>query len=315
MSLNWGRMDPGRPNPHTGFWFDWQCRAAGASVAALAVDLECRYRNGLSWIPLFWWRSARLLSEPPQFSLTSITPSSHTGPGGDDLSLSGLYPNNRRPAQARNDPKMRPSIAQALGFGTPIVHSQDASMSGVPEEERKGDDENGDATAADVTLHGRAKKSYGTTFSCFGSSTVLSKPTTTHSERCKRARRWTTEEKRRREEEERMLAAQREQEQREKEEPERTSREERKDGLAEHQWCARVRGTRASMRAGAVARGVSRPAPASTTVAGNQTGALSGTALGPSKTANCIFIAGHKPTSGQTAVKTNIPFHLYRTCV
>ncbi|KAH9049981.1 hypothetical protein EDB84DRAFT_1433491 [Lactarius hengduanensis] len=25
MSLNWGRMDPGRPNPHTGFWFVWQC--------------------------------------------------------------------------------------------------------------------------------------------------------------------------------------------------------------------------------------------------------------------------------------------------
>ncbi|KAI9460915.1 hypothetical protein BJY52DRAFT_1185743 [Lactarius psammicola] len=76
----------------------------------------------------------RLLSESPQFSFTSVTPSSHTGPGGDDLSLSELYPNNRlprRPAQARNDPKTRPSIAQALGFGAPIVRSQDASTSDV----------------------------------------------------------------------------------------------------------------------------------------------------------------------------------------
>ncbi len=106
----------------------------------------------------------RLLSESPQFALISVTPSSHTGPGGDDLSLSELYPNNRlpqQPAQARNDPKTRPSIAQALGFGPPIVHSQDASTSGVPEEEgegrrgeeeQEGDDGNDDSAAADVTV-------------------------------------------------------------------------------------------------------------------------------------------------------------------
>ncbi|KAI9445235.1 hypothetical protein H4582DRAFT_1806175 [Lactarius indigo] len=78
----------------------------------------------------------RLLSESPQFSLTSVPSSSHTGPCGDDLSLSDLYPNNRlsqRPAQARNDPKTRPT-------------------SSVPEEEHEGDDENDDNAAADVTV-------------------------------------------------------------------------------------------------------------------------------------------------------------------
>ncbi|KAF8274603.1 hypothetical protein EI94DRAFT_1696104 [Lactarius quietus] len=106
---------------------------------------------------------SRLLSESPQFSLASIGSSSHsTGPGGDDLSLSELYLDNgppQRPAQARNNPKTRPSIAQALGFGAPIVHSQDASTPGVPEEEGEdgrvveeeweGDDGN---SAADVTV-------------------------------------------------------------------------------------------------------------------------------------------------------------------
>ncbi len=107
-----------------------------------------------------------LLSESPQFSLSSVGSSSRTGPGGEDLSLSELYPDNslpQRPAQARrNDPpKTRPSIAQALGFGPPIVHSQDASTSGVPEEEgegrrgeeeQEGDDGNDDSAAADVTV-------------------------------------------------------------------------------------------------------------------------------------------------------------------
>ncbi|KAI9465426.1 hypothetical protein BJY52DRAFT_1243912 [Lactarius psammicola] len=111
---------------------------------------------------------SQLLSESPQFSLTSVCSSSRTGPGGDDLSLSELYPDDplpQRPAQARrNDPKTRPSIAQALGFGAPIVHSQDASVSGVPEEEEEGegerggevwegdDDGNDDSAAADVTV-------------------------------------------------------------------------------------------------------------------------------------------------------------------
>jgi hypothetical protein len=106
---------------------------------------------------------SRILSESPQFSIGS---SSHsTGPGGDDLSLSELYLDNRppqRPAQARNNPKTRPSIAQALGFGAPIVHSEDASASSVLEEEGGGgrgaeeeweeDDGNDGNAAADVTV-------------------------------------------------------------------------------------------------------------------------------------------------------------------
>ena len=105
---------------------------------------------------------SRLLSESPQFSPTSIDASSHlTGPGGDDLSLSELYIDNhplQRPAQARNDPKTRPSIAQALGFGAPIVQSQDASALDVPEEVGEGsreaeeDDGNDENAAADVTV-------------------------------------------------------------------------------------------------------------------------------------------------------------------
>lgn len=106
---------------------------------------------------------SRILSESPQFSIGS---SSHsTGPGGDDLSLSELYLDTRPPqqlAQARNNPKTRPSIAQALGFGAPIVHSEEARVSGVPEEEGEGgrvaeeeweeDDGNDGNTAADVTV-------------------------------------------------------------------------------------------------------------------------------------------------------------------
>ncbi|KAH9002651.1 hypothetical protein EDB86DRAFT_2827066 [Lactarius hatsudake] len=112
---------------------------------------------------------SQLLSESPQFSLTSVGSSSRTGPGGDDLSLSELYPDNplpQRPAQARRDnPKTRPSIAQALGFGAPIGRPQGASASGVPEEEegegwrgeeeeqKVGDDDgNEDSVAADVTV-------------------------------------------------------------------------------------------------------------------------------------------------------------------
>lgn len=125
--------------------------------------------DSLEFIPS---SGSRLLSEPPQFSLTSVGSSSRsslqTGLGGDDLSLSELYPDNRLlpqrwqwPAQAQADPKMRPSIAHALGFGVPIVDSQDASTTdvleeegdgGVKEEEWEGDDGNDDGAAADVTV-------------------------------------------------------------------------------------------------------------------------------------------------------------------
>jgi|SRR6266404_693985 len=104
---------------------------------------------------------SRLLSESPQFSLTSVESSSRTGPGGNDLSLSELDPQNclpQQPIQARNDLKTRPSIAQALGFGLPVSHSHDTSVLGVLEEggncdhlgvELEGDD---DSVAADVTV-------------------------------------------------------------------------------------------------------------------------------------------------------------------
>lgn len=105
---------------------------------------------------------SRILSESPQFSIGSGSHS--TGPGGDDLSLSELYLDNRPPqppVQARNNPKTRPSIAQALGFGAPIVHSQDASASVLEEESEGGqgaeeeweeDDGNDSNAAADVTV-------------------------------------------------------------------------------------------------------------------------------------------------------------------
>lgn len=100
---------------------------------------------------------SRLLSESPQFSSTSIDSNSHpTGPGGDDLSLSELYLDNlppKRPAQARGDLKTRPSIAQALGFGAPIVRSQDPSASRVPEEEGEGGREE-EEREGDDGIHG-----------------------------------------------------------------------------------------------------------------------------------------------------------------
>ncbi len=65
---------------------------------------------------------SRLLSQSPQFSFNSASSSSHTGPGGDDLSLSELYPDSdhRLPKT-----RARPSIAQALGFGAPVDQSDD----------------------------------------------------------------------------------------------------------------------------------------------------------------------------------------------
>jgi hypothetical protein len=112
---------------------------------------------------------SRLLSESPQFSLVSASPNTHTGPGGADLSLSELYPDNRVPekhSQVRHDQKTRPSIAQALGFAAPLDQSDDRSGTldaleeeGWEREERVEQGQDGDidddedsTAAADVTV-------------------------------------------------------------------------------------------------------------------------------------------------------------------
>lgn len=104
---------------------------------------------------------SRLLSQSPQFSFDSASSSSHTGPGGDDLSLSELYPDNRPPKtepQTRTYPKTRPSIAEALGFGAPIDQSDDPSVLGPLEEGEEGREEDAgvgedeEGAEADVTV-------------------------------------------------------------------------------------------------------------------------------------------------------------------
>lgn len=141
------------------------------SVAALTRDRD----RILAWLSVIYAYAmdslefptsggSRILSESPQFSIGSGSHSTSTGPGGNDLSLSELYLDNRPPqppVQARNNPKTRPSIAQALGFGAPIVHSQDANVSVLEEESEEGqvaeeegeeDDGNDSNAAADVTV-------------------------------------------------------------------------------------------------------------------------------------------------------------------
>jgi len=115
---------------------------------------------------------SRLLSQSPQFSFVSPSSSSNTGPGGDDLSLSELYPQNDLPgrdAHTGRDPKTRPSIAQALGFGAPLEldRSDDRSMSGALDEGGEGegggedggerDDNDNEITEADVTVRGHGE--------------------------------------------------------------------------------------------------------------------------------------------------------------
>ena len=114
---------------------------------------------------------SRLLSQSPQFSFNSASSStSHTGPGGEDLSLSELElnPDNRlteRETQTRtqtrhHNPKSRtrPSIAQALGFGAsaPLEQSDDLSVLGALEEEEdvgeEREEEEGTEGEADVTV-------------------------------------------------------------------------------------------------------------------------------------------------------------------
>jgi hypothetical protein len=110
---------------------------------------------------------SRLLSQSPQFSFNSASSSSsHTGPGGEDLSLSELElnPDNRlteRETQTRHhNPKSRtrPSIAQALGFGAPapLEQSDDLSVLGALEEEEdvgeEREEEEGIEGEADVTV-------------------------------------------------------------------------------------------------------------------------------------------------------------------
>ena len=105
---------------------------------------------------------SRLLSQSPQFSFDSASSSSHTGPGGNDLSLSELYPDSRvselEPQTQHHNPKSRtrPSIAQALGFGAPLDQSDDLSVLGALEEEdgeEREEEEDAETEAeADVTV-------------------------------------------------------------------------------------------------------------------------------------------------------------------
>jgi hypothetical protein len=105
---------------------------------------------------------SRLLSQSPQFSFASAGSSSHTGPGGDDLSLSELYSDNHRLPQAHQHLKTRPSIAEALGFGArPPDLSGDQSTLGTLEDIGEEGEEEGGAEA-DVTVRGNSEEVDGT---------------------------------------------------------------------------------------------------------------------------------------------------------
>lgn len=100
---------------------------------------------------------SRLLSQSPQFSFESASSSTHTGPGGDDLSLSELCLDDSLPKEApptRHNSKTRPSIAQALGFGGPLDdQSGDLSvLDALDEEEDAGAPEDEEGAEADVTV-------------------------------------------------------------------------------------------------------------------------------------------------------------------
>ena len=103
---------------------------------------------------------SRLLSQSPQFSFTSPSSNSNTGLGGTDLSLSELYPDDYRlperdrERQTRHNPKTRPSIAEALGFGAPPPpdRSDDQGVLDVLEEGEEEEEEVG--AEADETVRG-----------------------------------------------------------------------------------------------------------------------------------------------------------------
>ena len=103
---------------------------------------------------------SRLLSQSPQFSFTSPSSNSNTGLGGTDLSLSELYPDDYRlpegdrESQTRHNPKTRPSIAEALGFGAgpPPDRSDDPGMLDALEEGKE--EEEGVGAEADETVRG-----------------------------------------------------------------------------------------------------------------------------------------------------------------
>ena len=101
---------------------------------------------------------SRLLSQSPQFSFTSPGSNSNTGLGGTDLSLSELYPDDYRlperdrERQTRHNPKTRPSIAEALGFGAPPPSDQSDDILDALEEGEEEEEEVG--TEADETVRG-----------------------------------------------------------------------------------------------------------------------------------------------------------------
>lgn len=112
---------------------------------------------------------SRLLSQSPQFSFASASSSSHTGPGGDDLSLSELYPDDHCPPererdrQTRHNPKTRPSIAEALGFGARAPdRSENQSTLGTLEDVGEELEEEDGGAEADVTVRGNGEEAEGT---------------------------------------------------------------------------------------------------------------------------------------------------------
>ncbi|KAI0266706.1 hypothetical protein BC834DRAFT_873167 [Gloeopeniophorella convolvens] len=110
---------------------------------------------------------SRLLSESPQFSLSSASSASRTGPRGDDLSLSDLSVAPRRttrptaPLKRKQAQGARQSIAQTLGFGAPAddsIDEQEQSALGALGEENEemeaADAETeGEESDGDVTVH------------------------------------------------------------------------------------------------------------------------------------------------------------------
>ncbi|KAI0298547.1 hypothetical protein BC826DRAFT_997956 [Russula brevipes] len=318
---------------------------------------------------------SRLLSQSPQFSFASA--SSNTAQGGDDLSLSELYPDNRIPGrgiQARHNPKTRPSIAQALGFGASL-----GALDGeVDEDTGEGDIEAVEAVEADVTVRIGGEDADRTSIvvqsreenlqsdlfvlrqlnGAFAVYNDALREAQTGTERIAEQleqtdallnkyinilskteqvtqlifdKRWmgaeadearleeeerAREEKRRREDEERERAAQREQERREKEELERAMREEaerlqreRRDKVAARSTSGvrGVRGTRASMRAGAAARGgASRAVSVSSSVIGGHTRAASGTMAAPVPSKIARPSSAVSSTRGTTSIPRGI---------
>ncbi|KAI0276575.1 hypothetical protein BGY98DRAFT_985076 [Russula aff. rugulosa BPL654] len=246
---------------------------------------------------------SRLLSQSPQFSFNNNSSGSST---------LELEPQTQTQTRHHHNPKTksrtRPSIAQALGFGAPVDQSaDDLSVLGALEEEDAGEEMEGrkeklqsdlfvlrQLNGAFAVYNDALREAQGRLAEQLEQTdALLNKYINILSKSDKVTRlifdeRWMgaeadeaqleeeereREEKRLREEEERLERAMRE-------EMERLQREKRDRAPARSSSGVRgVRGTRASVRAGAAARG------------GSRTGSISGSAVGPSKIARPSSVA------------------------